>query len=265
MLCTDPFVAYLKSYGYNVVRLPRANLKPLEVLSRQGKNLGRLGDLTDVMNPGGNVTFPAISLDNRSSNISGQRTSDMSIGLGLNILGTIIGAIGGSTLGLDAKYKQAKTVQFEFQDVYEDNIKITELDKFLSDSDINPFSQHVGRLLEADELYITNSMIKSAKFTVEAKKSDGLSLDLSIPEIQQLVGGKVTVSGNADVTSKVTYESPVPLVFGFQAVQLYYDQGVYTAFKPLTNTIGMRDLENVPSDGTARLLVEGPFVQLQDV
>ncbi len=264
MFCTDPFVTYLKSYGYNIVRLPKADIRPLQVLSRQGGSLGRLGDLADIMNPGGSIALPALALNNPSANISGKCTSDMSIGLGLNLLSTIIGAIGGSSLGLDVQYKQARTVQFEFQEVFEDSIKVTELDKFLGDADINPYSRHVSDMLEADAIYIINSTIKSTKFTIQAKKSDGVALDVNIPEIQQVVGGKVGVSGSAEVTSKVTYAAAVPLVFGFQAVRLYYDQGIYTAFKPLDSAIGLKALENVRDDGTDRLVTEAVFSRLAD-
>jgi hypothetical protein len=264
MICTDPFVAYLKSYGYNVVRLPKADIQPLQVLSRQGRSLGRLGDLADIMVSGEAIALPEVRQNVPAANISGQKTSNMNIGIGLNILGTIIGAIGGTNLGLDLAYKGGRTVQFEFQDVYEDSIKVTQLDKFLADADIDPYSRHVARLLESDELYVINSSIKSTKFTVEAYKKDGAALELKLPVIQEIVGGEVKVSGEAETTSRVTYESPVSLVFGFQAVQLYYDQGIYTAYKPLTSGIGLRALENLEDDGTQRMVEEGVFVQLAD-
>jgi hypothetical protein len=43
----------------------------------------------------------------------------------------------------------------------------------------------------------------------------------------------VSVAGSGTTSSKVTYQSTEPLVFGFQAVRLFYDQGHYTAFEPL--------------------------------
>ena len=77
------------------------------------------------------------------------------------------------------------------------------------------------------------STIKSRKFIVQAKASDGTTVDVELPEIQQAVGGNVKVSTEGGGTSKLVYEGAVPLVFGFQAARLYYDQGRYTAFKPL--------------------------------
>ena len=266
MWCKDPFLTYLKEFGYNVIRLPKADVKPLQVLARCGKDLNRLGEINNLLVAGDSIPLPKLKENTRAASISGQRTGDLSVGVGLSILGTVIGAMGGSKLGLDTKYQNAKTTMFEFQDVFEDTVEIIELDKFLGDADINPFSRHVAELLEADDLYITTSTIKSTKFTIEAKKSDGTALELTIPDIQGIVGGNVKVSGAASVTSKICYESPIPLVFGFQAVRLFYDNGCYTAIEPLdSGSAGMKALGKAPSDGAARLMTDGPFLRLTGV
>ncbi len=262
MFCNDPFLTYLKSFGYNVIRLPKADVKPLQVLSRNGKDLTRLGDLTTLLVAGKNISPPAIQ-NARTADISGQRTGDLSIGVGLSILGSIIGAMGGSKLGLDMKYEQAKTAAFEFQDVFEDSVEIIKLDQYLADADVSPFSRYVADLLEADELYVTTATIKGTKFTVEAKKSNGAALDVSIPEIQGIVGGNVKTSGASSVTSKVTYESSIPLVFGFQAVRLFYDQGRYTTYEPLeTGSAAIKGIKKKKSDRVGQLASESAFVKV---
>ncbi len=93
-----------------------------------------------------------------------------------------------------------------------------------------------------------------------------MSLDVSVPEIQQIVGGNVKVSGSAAVTSKVTYESPIPLVFGFQAVRLFYDQGRYTAFEPVgTGNVALKALSAVPADGAHRFVAASPFARMSGI
>jgi hypothetical protein len=230
---SDPFLSYLKSFGYSVVRLPRTDLRPLQVLVKEDTRLTRLGDLTTVLRPGEQVAIPALKQDVPAANVSGERTRDLSIGVGLSILGNIIGAMGGSKMGLEVGYKRARTAIFEFADVLEDRVDLAEIDRYLSDADIDAFSSHVAQLLEADAVYVMTSTIKSRKFIVQAKASDGTTVDVKLPEIQQAVGGNVKVSTEGGGTSKLVYEGAVPLVFGFQAARLYYDQGRYTAFKPL--------------------------------
>lgn len=263
MFCRDPYLTSLREFGYNVIRLPKADVRPLQVLTKRGRDLDRLGDLADILVAGPEGSLPELSENTQAANVSGKRTGELTLGLGLSILGTIISAMGGSKLGLDAKYEQARTVTFEFHDVLEDRVELTELDQFLGSADVNPSSVHVADLLLSDQVYTTTATIKSAKFTVEAIKSDGASLELSVPVVQQVVGAEVIVSGDGEVTTKVAYEGKVPLAFGFQAVQLYYQDGVYTAFEPTES--GMRDLGEAPRDGAQRLMTQSPFVNLGGV
>ena len=91
--------------------------------------------------------------------------------------------------------------------------------------DINPASKHVATLLESDEVYVVIATIKSNKFVVGAKADGGASAEVKVPDIQQIVGAKIKVSAAAGQKGKVTYEGPEPLIFGFQAIQLFYDAG----------------------------------------
>lgn len=267
MICNDPLITYLKAFGYSTIRLPKADFRPLQLLSRTSKDFDRVGDVATVFVSGSNKPLPPISENTQAANISGQRSSDLSIGVGLSILGSILGAMGGSKLGLDVAYKEAKTAAFEFQDVLEDRIDVAKLDQFLADADIDPFSRHLAQLLEAEAVFVTTATIKSIKFTVEAKKSDGVALEVDVPAIQQIVGASVKVSGQGTVKSKVTYEGVVPLVFGFQAIQLFYDQGQYTRFEPLRAGDGAaRGLgDKLPSDGSNYFKTDAAFVNVSDL
>jgi hypothetical protein len=42
---SDPFVKALKSVGYNIIRLPEADARPLQLFYQNGKSLERLGKL----------------------------------------------------------------------------------------------------------------------------------------------------------------------------------------------------------------------------
>jgi hypothetical protein len=232
-MCNDPIVGYLKAIGYNVIRLPRRDFKPLQILTRQGKDLVNLGDLAIVLVPGAGAQIPVIKVDEPTTTIAGKATNKLSLGMGLSILSSFLGAMGGGKLGLDAKYKSAKSLTFEFTDVLKDSVQIAALDQFLGASDVNPNSRHVGDLLEADAIYVVSETIKSRKFTVGAQDSHGGEAAVDVPEIQEIVGANVKISAAASRASRLTYESAEPLVFGFQAIRLYYDEGRYTAFEPL--------------------------------
>jgi hypothetical protein len=255
-------LSLLDSYGYLIVRLPKADVKPMQILLKQGKDLDRIGELTTLLQTGNTIPLPQIIENLPAANISGQRTGDLKIGIGVSLLSSILSAMGGSSASLATKYRQAVTLTFEFHDVLEDRVEIAKIDQYLADADLNPFSRYLSALLEADQLYITTATIKSHKFTVEAKKSDGGTLALSIPEIQNAAGGNVKVSSQVDTTSRITYEGNIPLVFGFQAVQLFYNQGHYTAFESLSG-LAMRHGEPVLNTTVKKLVSEGPFLRLR--
>src|SRR5262249_34318716 len=120
MGCTDPLLKLLKQYGYNIVRLPRAEIGPLQVLSRHGSDLDRFGVLTTILEPGREP--PPIRRDAVAANVAGEqaRTGGLGAAVGLPLLGNVIAAMGGSKLGLEAKYVGARTFSFEFVEVRED-------------------------------------------------------------------------------------------------------------------------------------------------
>lgn len=258
---SDPFLTYLKSFGYSVVRLPRTDIRPLQLLLKHDTHLSRLGDLTTIIAPGPDVPLPAIKENVAVSNITGQQTRDLSAGVGLTLLGSIVGAMGGTTIGLDAGYKQAKTASFEFTNVLEDRVELLEVDQYLAGADVRPFTSHVAQLLEADAVYVTTAVIKSTTFIVQAKGSDGTALDVSVPVIQDIVGGSVAVTPFKGAGSRIVYQGQVPLVFGFQAARLYYQDGRYSAFKPLTPGEGALE-RTVGAPRPDFLVTDSPFTRL---
>ena len=259
MSCSDPYLNTLRRQGYNVVRLPKADIRPLQLLAKRGDALDRIGELVTVLPAGGPVPLPPVTADTPAASLSGQQSGDLSLGIGLSILGTVIGAMGGSKLGLDLKYQNAKSVTFEFVDVLENRIEIAALDQYLAVADVSPFSSYVTKLLEADQLYVTTATVKSSKITVESKGSSGSGVDVSVPEIKGVVGGNVKVGAKSERASKLTYEGSLPLVFGFQAVRLFYEKGRYQRFEVLG---GGAALERAPEPA---VLGEGPFVRMLDV
>jgi hypothetical protein len=263
MSCGDPYLKELRARGYNVVRLPKADIRPLQLLAKRGDALDRIGELGTVL-PAGSIAPPPLKEDTPVASLSGVHSGELSLGVGLSILGTIIGAMGGSKLGLDVAYKNAKSVTFEFLDVLEDRVEVARLDQYLAAADVSPFSSYVAKMLDADQLHVTTATIKSNRISVESKGTGATGVDVSVPEIKGVVGGNVKVGGGSDKTSKVTFEGTVPLVFGFQAVRLFYEKGRYQRFEVLG---GGAVLEKVPAPeavGT-ELLGRGPFVRVLDV
>ncbi|MEJ7636533.1 MAG: hypothetical protein WKF75_00725 [Singulisphaera sp.] len=272
MWCKDPFLALLRDYGYNVVRLPRANIAPLLILSRDGSDLGVLGGLASVVTS--TQPLPTITADVQATGISGSKakTGGMEGSLGVTLLGNVIAAMGGPKLGLGAAYKQASTITFEFLDVKQDSIDITALDAYLSAGQVNPNSRAVGRQLKENGIYVLTSTIKSQEILVRASSSSGGDVALDATQIQQIVGGKIKVEGEGKHASALVFKGEEYLVFGFQAVQLLYDKsGDFETYKRVAaDALAMRGGLDEPAGAEAPgdlvLLdtAKSPFVHLLD-
>jgi len=263
MICGDPYLKELRSKGYNVVRLPKADIRPLQLLAKRGDTLDRIGELATVL-PAGPIPLPPLTVDTPVASLSGVHSGELSLGVGLSILGSIIGAMGGSKLGLDVAYQNARSVTFEFLDVLEDRVEVAKLDQYLAAADVSPFSSYVAKLLDADQLYVTTATIKSNKISVESSGSGNTGVDVSVPEIKGVVGGTVKVGAGSGEASKVTFEGPLPLVFGFQAVRLFYEKGRYQRFEVLSGGAALEKAPAPEAAGTS-LLSEGSFVRMLDV
>ena len=227
LVCRDPALTMLKSKGYNLVRLPKADLLPTQLLVRSGRALQRLGDLSSVFVAGHQIAAPAISQDNPGPAIAGEKSADLDIGVGLNLLSGLIASLGGTTLGLSDAYSQARSVQFEFSETRENNTQMALLDQFLAAAHVNPFARAVSEMLESDHVFVITSTLKSNKINVKAKAADKNEIKLDVPAIQQAVGGNLKVTTTGAGTSTLIYTGAIPLVFGFQAVRLIFDEGRY--------------------------------------
>jgi hypothetical protein len=268
---SDPALTYLKQYGYSVVRLPRADIKPLLLVERDGKELSRLGP-ADTVFIAGVKPLPRIKEGVPAADVKGSIKTTLSLGLGLALLKNFLAAFGATGAGLDLAYSKAKTVTFEFTGLLSDTINLTELDQFLAAAKEDPTSRHLQTLLEADAVYCVATTLKSKSFLVDAAGESGTKLKVDVPAIKQAVSGNVKVESSSNSTSKVSYTGADLLTFGVQAVQLFYANGEYRAFKPtaagdvVLRRAGKRTKASVKSAKGSKarsfLIPEGAFIGL---
>lgn len=230
--CSDPSLKALKSIGYNVVQLPRVDLHPTQLLVSSSNKLKRLGEMSTVFaaRPG-SPALPTVSADRAGPSISITKTAAMQAGVGLNILGGLISALGGSTLGLSLAYEKAALIQMEYRGTKENAAELAAIDTFLHGAGVNPFAQATAQMLEADMVYVVTSTLKANKISVSATDSGKRALSIDVPVLSQAIGGNLKVSKNDSAATSITYEGEIPLVFGFQAVRLIFDDGVYRTMK----------------------------------
>jgi hypothetical protein len=267
----DQSITFLKDHGYSVFRVPRSTTSPLQTLLRAGKkDLDRLGELGTISIAGANP-LPLISRDNLAPvEISGKESSSTKIEVGLNILGGLIKALGGNTLGISAGFTRAKTLTFKYEDVLEDNVAVDRLDQYLTTCSFRTDGSTVVDALIDDAVFVITSTLKTKKFSINAKGDSGTTVGLEVPVLNGMASGSLKVDATRATEGTVTFENPTtPVVFGFQAIQIFTDEldgrPVFTALDPLNpGSAAARAAGTIDKLTTKLVLDQGAFFRMRD-
>ena len=112
-LCTDPAVTYLRGFGFNVVRLPRASILPLDLLGQADGPLIRLGPLSDVWKT--EKAEPKAHRD-ETVDIKAQTSAKLKLSIGVRVLDSILQGLTGTPVGggLDGAFENADGIVLSF-------------------------------------------------------------------------------------------------------------------------------------------------------
>ena len=224
-VCSDKSTKFLANKGYNVVRHPSVEYRPLMLLGRQNKEVLQLGPLDLlVTNPPG--PLPQIAADQPAADLNGNASDKLAVGVGINILGNIIGAMGGN-LGATVNFTKAKRMEFSYRDVLNDSVLPLNVGNYLKNAEVDAANLVLREyVLGNGELFLITKTAKSNVFTVKFESSSGTAVGVDVPVIQQLVGGNVKVEASGENNSVVSFEGKTRLAFAFQCFQLGVLDGV---------------------------------------
>jgi hypothetical protein len=209
----------LNDSGYNVVRLPRKGIIPLGVLGRDHKANNWLGTLDQIWKS--DFPPPITGAPQSVAALTGTKTSDFKLSVGLDILANALnGMFGGSAPSVESTYQNAKSIQFTFRDVRSTGIDPFLVGNFLSKGDLadkNPVvKRYFSNLNDVDALVITE-VLESKSLGVTGKKDANTALSVNVPELQAILGTKVSVTATNSSNTELTYEGADYLVFGYKA------------------------------------------------
>jgi len=219
-ICKDPIPDHLKNYGYCTLYPPRASAMPLDLLLRKKKVLHDWGNLQIFQS---SLPLPHTQKDITATTFVGTLKSSYTFSVGLTVLGSLIKVAGGKDLGLKAIYEKANILEFQYKGIQAWFVSPTEIDRYLNSSKLEDGYDSSRKYLKDDNLYILSRVVKANKIVVTAKRGDKTNIELDVPVIQEAVGGEIKVSVDTEQTSEITYEAIAPLCFGFQALQIDYD------------------------------------------
>lgn len=228
-ICKDKYVTFLNQFGYNVIRHPRVGITPLTLIGRQSGTVALLGDLAQLIEKSSQPR-PKVMTDLDAAPLKGQQSSALDAAIGLNLLGSFIGALDGNP-ALKGQYKSAKKITFQFDDVLCDRALPASIGEFLTNSVVNAdsplFEQYV---MGNGDLFVITEVVKARSFTVSAEKNTGGELAVDVPVVKELLGGKISVNPSNASASAIQYGGEKFLAFGFTAFRLGVEEGKLTMF-----------------------------------
>jgi hypothetical protein len=214
----DPSVTYLNKLGYNVVKLPRAGIEPMDVIGRD-QAMQWLGPIDSIWSSA--IPKPRPGPAKPASAVNGQRTDALDLSAGLSILGSTLAAFGVSVPSLDVAYKNARAVQFSYN-----SVTITEVAPFSAGTYLvqgklqsdNPAVKNYFLSGQATA-YLITQVLKSNSLTVTATDSHGTAVSVDLSAFQG-VDAKVGIKPSNSSNSTVSFTGPDAITFGFAVQQI---------------------------------------------
>ncbi|MEP6534567.1 MAG: hypothetical protein ABJF23_04575 [Bryobacteraceae bacterium] len=227
-VCKDPTVKKLNSLGYNMVKLPRVGIEPLDVLGREDKSMEKLGSITDVWTS--TVAAPVPGAPVSVSSINGEKTESLDLAIGLKTLGDALAGLGAgiSLPSLTLGFKNARKIQFRFVNVESTSVTPFALGRFLSVGSLdmaNPFVSHYFGNDETQE-YIIVDVLKSNSVSVTAQDSNGVDVAADVGALSGALSANVKVNTSSASSNEITFQSTgAKATFAFKIFEVVFENG----------------------------------------
>src|SRR4051794_40281754 len=215
----DPSITFLNKFGYNVIRLPRTGIEPLDVIGRD-QGMQWLGPLSKGWTSTSPEPLPGPP--HPAAAVNGQRTDALELSFGLSILANTLAAFGASAPSLNTAYKNAHSVQFTYTDVTSTSVSPFDAGNYLAAGTLRTDNPVVKNYFgnEKAKAFLIVEVLKAASITVTATDSHGAEVGIDLPHIEGILDAKIGVKPSNRSNSTLTFTGPVPVTFGFAVQQI---------------------------------------------
>lgn len=232
-ICKDPLVEFLKDFGYCLVKYPKSDLQPLRIYEKSNIGLTDAGNLKDIFEKSDQPT-PSIRKNKPRADISNSRSAFIDFSIGFDFLKDFLQAMSCPTIGLDVALKKASSIQFEFNNVTEDSLEPSKLDIYLRNTATKD-SGYITKMKDGD-IYIVTSVLKCESFTISLQDKSKSLLNIELPEIKDVIKGKVKLATKGGNNEKVSFNGEVSLAFAAKLHQVLYKENKFT-LKPIEGKV----------------------------
>jgi hypothetical protein len=236
-LCNDPAVNYLRNLSYNVLRHPRADLEPLDVLGRTAKAAERLGPLEKVWKTSKPKPTPK-QID--AADVKAQSTGSLRGTLGVKVLGGLLSGFGVGGIGGKFGLSGSKGISFHFEKPELFGVDVLSIGDYLSEGDLDASNVAVERYFcdDAADVFIVSEVLRTKKLTIQFEAENQSKAEADVTALEGLLKPQLEIARDTKRTSAITVEAKTPLCFGFKAQSVQYSNGKWTieGFVPAGDT-----------------------------
>lgn len=219
-------------HGYNLVSLPKSDIKPLLLLYKVGNDVSSVQSQVTTLFPPDEIPAPAIKKNVDVMPIVGKAEVVFGAKAGLNFLDGLLSNLKKGKAAAKIKINDEDVMAFSFQDIKEDSVDLLALDRFISCTapDTSRFTAFEEKLKQS-ELFIINSVLKSTSFTIKITDKSGQEVDVET-QIKGVVEANVKVSRAKNNSITLSHkDEQVPLIFAFKAQRIKYDKPAFWSKK----------------------------------
>ena len=222
-LCRDKAVRELNGYGYDVVRMPRPDIAPLDVIVESKGLFCRLSPLEKLWKSSEalpvSTTYPAADLKTvESSELRGK--------FGIRALLDLIGGV-----GIHAAANHAKSIQLIAMEPIIVTCNHADIENYVTKGDINSENVSARHFYDDTEhVYLITEVIASDKLKIRIGAETGAEAEAVASELTETISGEVEIGTAKFKDNEIVYEREQPAVFGFKSAEILYDGRWYLDF-----------------------------------
>lgn len=223
-LCRDKSLSFLNDKGYNVVRLPRGGIEPLDLLGRDDGAMEWLGHLETLWQSP--LPLPKTLAPQPAADIEGKRTDSLGLDVGLSLLKGVL-SIFNAGAGLDAAYSQASSLEFTYTNVTAHRVAALDIGAYLARGTTDRDNPVIRRYFLGDkaEGFVLTEVLKSDQLKVTARSDRGESLKVDVDQISATLGAHAGVKVSQSTENAVVYAGNTPVTFAFRLLRIAFADG----------------------------------------
>lgn len=219
----DPVLKLLALHGAIPLRVPEERVKPLFVIavSRQGKH-HPLGMLSPLLKGNGFDLADLPMGSSATADVHGVESSEVAIGLGLDILRGYLSGFGLPNLGFEGAFDGVTHVLFYFRNVRRIHLDTCLLGNLLKGRALDPDNPTGRVFLDSYEMNVVNSVMTTSEFVVRVERTTMDDFAFTAPMVEELFGeAAARARVERSDQRQLSFSGPQQLTFAYTACRFH--------------------------------------------